>query len=88
MNRSVALAAAASITLVTATPAFSQGRFGDEAAQRAADRVERQVIRRAEHPEPRQPAAVEPAQATAPAPEHVPAAEPVPVTEPAPAGAQ
>ena len=95
MNRSVALAAIALIGL--ATPALSQGRFGDEAAQRAAARTEREAIRRAEHRELYQPVAGQPAQATAraavppPAPAAEPETAPVPETEtetvPAPAAA-
>jgi len=89
MNRSVALAALASIAVVTATPALSQGRFGSETAQKAADRIEREAIRKAEHPELYPPAAGQPAQAAASqAPvEAAPPSEPAAVTEPAPAAA-
>ena len=75
MNRLITLVAIASLALAGATPAFAQGRFGSEAAQRAADREEREAIRRAEHPELYEKAAPKPvAAAEAPA---QPAAEPV-----------
>jgi hypothetical protein len=90
MNRLVTLAAIASIAFATATPAFSQGRYGDEAKQRARDREEREAIRRAEHPELYGKAADKPA---APAQETAataqPAAEPAAApAAPAPAPAQ
>jgi len=60
MNRLITLVAIASLALAGATPAFAQGRFGSEAAQRAADREEREAIRRAEHPELYEKAAPKP----------------------------
>jgi len=77
MNRSATLGVIALIAL--ATPALSQGRFGSEAAEKAADRMEREAIRRAEHPELNQPVAVKAAQTTPPEA----AAEPAPVAGPA-----
>lgn len=75
MNGLITLVAIASLALAGVTPAFAQGRFGSEAAQRAADREEREAIRRAEHPELYEKAAPKPvAAAEAPA---QPAAEPV-----------
>ena len=63
MNRIVTIIAIASIAFATATPAFAQGRFGNEATQRAADRIEREAIRRAEHPELYEKTAAKPAEA-------------------------
>ena len=83
MNRLVALAAIAFIAFTT--PALSQGRFGDEAAQRTAARLEREAIRRAEHPEHNQPAAVKTAQPTPPGAPAEPAPAAEPGTVPAPA---
>jgi hypothetical protein len=83
MNRFVALAAIAFVAFIT--PALSQGRFGDEAAQRTAARLEREAIRRAEHPELYPPVPGQPAQTTPRAATPEPA--PAPVTEPAPAEA-
>jgi hypothetical protein len=58
--------AVASLAFVSAAPAFAQGRFATEAAQRAADREEREAIRRAEHPELyEKTAAAKPAEAPA-----------------------
>jgi len=51
MERLVTIAAIASIAFAIATPSFAQGRFGAEAKERAADREERESIRKAEHPE-------------------------------------
>ena len=86
MDRIVTILAVASMAFAIATPAFSQGRYGDEAKQRARDREERAVIRRAEHPELYEKAADKPAapaaEAAAPA---QPAAEPAPEPAPAPA---
>lgn len=65
MNRLITLAAIASIAFTAATPAFAQGRFGAEAAQRAADREMREAIRRAEHPELYEKTAAKPAEAPA-----------------------
>ena len=88
MNRWVSLAGIAVITLVTATPAFAQGRFGNEAKERAADRAEREAIRRAEHPEQYQAVAGNPAvtrgQAAIPEPATEAAAESAPIAQPAP----
>ena len=85
MNRLVTLVAIASIAFATVTPAFSQGRYGDEAKQRARDREEREVIRRAEHPELYGKAADKPA---APAQEAAATAQPAAEPAPAPAPAQ
>jgi|GEM_PF-5545541 len=90
MDRIVTILAVASIAFAAATPVFAQGRFGNEAQQRAADRIEREAIRRAEHPELYEKAADKPAQAPAqeaPAPAQAvepSAAAPEPAT-PAPA---
>ena len=65
MNRLISLAVIASIAVATATPGFAQGRFGSEAAQRAADREEREAIRRAEHPELYEKAEAKPVEAPA-----------------------
>ena len=65
MNRLITLAAIASIAFAAATPAFAQGRFGDEAKQRAADREYREAVRRAEHPELYEKTAAKPAEAPA-----------------------
>jgi hypothetical protein len=65
MNRLVTFVAIASIAFTAATPAFAQGRFGAEAAQRAADREYREAVRRAEHPELYQKAEPKPAEAPA-----------------------
>jgi hypothetical protein len=51
MNRLITLTALASIAFAAATPVFAQGRFGNEAKERAADREYREAVRRAEHPE-------------------------------------
>ena len=83
MNRLVSLAAAILAAMLTATPAVAQGRFGHEAQERAADRIERESIRRAEHPELHQVAgklAETPAQNVTmdqPVPEPAPNAAPV-----------
>ena len=88
MNRLITLMAVASLAVASATPAFAQGRFGSEAAQRQADREEREAIRRAEHPElyektaaakPVEAPAQEAAAPTQPATEPV-AAAPAPAT--------
>jgi hypothetical protein len=80
-----------SIASAIATPAFSQGRYGDEAKQRARDREEREAIRRAEHPELFEKAAGKPA-AAAPAQEAAAptqaATEPVAAAPATPAPAQ
>jgi hypothetical protein len=81
MHRSVVLGAI--VLTILATPAVSQGRFGSEAAQKAADRVEREAIRQAEHPQPAPPAAGAPTQDTPAGPP----AKPAPAAEPAPAAA-
>jgi hypothetical protein len=82
MNRIVTIIAVASITFSAATPAFAQNRFANEAAQRAADREEREAIRRAEHPELYEKTAAKSAEA-APVQEAAPAQE---ATAPAQAG--
>jgi hypothetical protein len=91
MNRLITLAALASIAFAIATPAFSQGRYGDEAKQRARDREEREAIRRAEHPELFEKAADKPVTA-APAQEAAAptqaATEPVAAAPATPAPAQ
>lgn len=51
MTRFITCVFAASLALASATPVFAQGRFGVEAAQRRAEREEREAIRRAEYPE-------------------------------------
>ena len=90
MNRWVTFAAIAVSTLITATPAFAQGRFGNEAKERAADRAEREAIRRAEHPERYQAVAGNPevtrgqAAILEPAPEAAPLAPPAPEPAAAP----
>ncbi|MEO8302405.1 MAG: hypothetical protein ABI608_11450 [Rhizomicrobium sp.] len=89
MNRLITLVAIASVAFAAATPSFAQNRFGNEAKQRAADREEREAIRRAEHPELYEKPAAKPAEAPAqeaasPATEPAAAAEPAPAT-PAPA---
>ena len=89
MNRLMTLTALASIAFAVATPAFAQNRFEMEAKQRAADREEREAIRRAEHPElfeKPKPAAAAPAQEAA-APTQA-ATEPVAAAPAAPAPAQ
>jgi hypothetical protein len=64
MNRIVTILAVASV--VFATPAFAQGRYGAEAAERKADREYREAVRRAEHPELyEKAAAAKPAEAPA-----------------------
>ena len=90
MNRLITLMAVALLAVASATPAFAQGRFGSEAAQRQADREEREAIRRAEHPELYEKTAAAkpaeaPAQQEAAAPTQ-PATEPV-AAAPAPATA-
>ena len=65
MYRLTALAAMAGILLTAASPVLAQGRFGDEAKQRNADRAERDAIRRAEHPELYEKPAEKPAPAPA-----------------------
>ena len=79
MERILTIFAVASMVFTTA-PAFAQGRFGNEALQRAADREEREAIRRAEHPELYEKAGAKPAEA--PAQE---AAAPTQAAAPAPA---
>jgi len=78
MNRLITLAALASIAFAAATPVFAQGRFGNEAKERAADREYREAVRRAEHPELYEKAADKPA---APVQEAAPPAQTA--TEPA-----
>jgi hypothetical protein len=51
MNRLIILAAVVPFAFAAAAPTWAQGRFGNEAKQRAADREEREAIRKAEHPE-------------------------------------
>ena len=65
MNCIVTIIAVASIAFASVMPVFAQGRFGSEAAQRAADREEREAIRRAEHPELYEKTAAKPAEAPA-----------------------
>ena len=84
MNRWVTLAGFAVITLVAATPVFAQGRFGNEAKERAADRAEREAIRRAEHPEQYQAVAANPAVTREPPAIPEPAPEAAPIVQPAP----
>jgi hypothetical protein len=89
MKRLLTISTIAAIAF--AIPAFAQGRFGAEAKEKEANRIEREAIRRAEHPEQFQAANSAPAakQEAAPAPEPAPATpEPAPAPQPAPAPAQ
>jgi hypothetical protein len=79
MNRLITLVAVASLAFASATPSLAQGRYGDEAKQRAADREYREAVRRAEHPELYEKPTAKPAEA---APAQETAAPTQPATEP------
>ena len=84
MNRLFTLIAVASLAFASATPALAQGRYGEEAKQRAADREYREAVRRAEHPELYEKPAAKAAEAPAQeAPAQDAAAPTQPATEPA-----
>jgi hypothetical protein len=82
MERMVTLIAVASVAFAFASPALAQGRYGEEAKQRARERAESESIRRIEHPELYEKAAEKPA---APAREAAPAAAEPAAAAPVPA---